>query len=191
MNEIQDKNLIERFIKPLFVRSVEYKPVQSPDFTKPLNTYRLQNRDTEFTDADLDELGHILYGEISNRSDEGKQGLERQVITNTAFNRMQEYKMHSGKNYSLADVLRMPNQYQAYLPDGIKNADGTTTESQYQMSKNKKIDAVSKKKYDDTRAFIESLKKGDIQDNTNGAFYYVHKDDGSIEYDDTRPLFAK
>jgi hypothetical protein len=191
MQQEESKNLIDRFVKPLFVKTINYssdiKPATTtPNYTKPLSSYPLQGRDVDFTDSDLDELSLILFGEVSNRPEE-KQDLERRVIANTAINRLGEYRK-AGRNMSLTDVLRQPNQYQAYLPSGIKGKDGSITESQYMKAKKGTLDEVSKRKYENIKTFTQSLKSGKFDDNTEGAFYYIHNPDGSIKYDNTRNL---
>lgn len=175
-------NPIDRFVKPLFTKRVEYNFAgHQPSYTEPLKSYSLQNRGVSLTDSDLDELAYILMGEVGNRGPE-KQDLEARVIINTALNRLNEYAS-GGKKKTLADVLRMPNQYQGYMPDN--------PESQYSKAKSGKMDELTKSKFQFIRSVVDSLKQGKFEDNTNGAFYYVHNPDGSIEYDDSRPLISR
>ncbi len=129
-----------------------------------------------------DEFRPVAFGEISNRSPK-QQELEARVILNTAINRMKEYAKH-GQYFTLAEVLKMPNQYQA---QGGK---------QYQIYKGvnhpatQELDAKKKTALDHTfDELLAEAKAGTLKDNTNGAFYYIHNPDGSITYDDKRPLF--
>jgi len=151
---------------------------------------------------DLEEMRAILWGEVGDRTlpkeireleeDDPrkieakkeqfeKQKLEAQVIVNTAFNRMDEIRRyHGGKEVSLTDVITSDNQYQAM------------GENQYNLYKAGKLnmdnpDVQRRLKAIDT--VLSQIRKGTLIENTNGAFYYIHNPDGSITYDDERPLF--
>ncbi len=135
------------------------------------------DRNVKLTDDDLQELRNVLYAEISNRDPE-KQKLESRVIVNTALNRIKQYGA-KGRQLALAQVLREPNQYQGYAPD--------KPDSQYNVVKSGKGNT---KKLAAIDAVLEELKGGAFKDETNGAVFYFHKPDGSIQYDDKRPLYA-
>ena len=132
-----------------------------------------------FTEDDLEEAKHVLYGEISDR-DIDKQTMEAEVILNTAINRVGQYA-EKGKEMSLADVLRMPNQYQAYMPDEPDSLYNQSKRGEYATGGERRIQAI-----EDTFAKAQA---GDLEDNTNGSVFYIHNPDGTIEYDDTRKLY--
>ena len=132
-------------------------------------------RGIDLSDDDIDELKHVLYSEIGNRSQE-KRSLEADVVINTALNRVTENRSKGRGPQTLKEVLRQDNQYQGL---GTK---------QYEISKSGKGEARKNEAID---AALARLKSGELEDNTNGAFYYIHNDDGTITYDDTRPLYAK
>lgn len=139
--------------------------------------YKLADRGVEFDDDDVAELRNVLYSEISNRDPE-KQKMESRVILNTALNRMGQYR-DRGRELTLGDVLREPNQYQGYMPDNEK--------SQYNVARSGKGD---KKKLAAIDEVIQEVISGKLEDTTNGAVYYIHHPDGRIEFDDKKPLFA-
>lgn len=143
-------------------------------------SYHLPNRGATLTDADIEAFRPLLYGEVSNRNYDKKR-LEGDVIFNTALNRQKEYARY-GQNKTIAEILAMPNQYQAY---------GGPQYKEYASSTNP-ISAAKKKEVD---AIVDEIKKkvqgGDFKDNTQGAYYYIHNPDTSITYDNAKPLFAK
>lgn len=153
---------------------------------KPLgNTYQVPGRDVTLTDSDLNVLRPTLYGEVSNRPYD-KKDLEANVITNTAINRMVAYAKN-GMQKSMADVLSMPNQYQAYNGEQYKNYSNpnlTGPDSEKRDQVNKIVDGI-----------IASIKDGTFKDNTNNSMFYKHignnPDTATIQYDDTRSLFKK
>lgn len=131
-------------------------------------------RDNQISENDLDEAKAILFGEISNRPSE-KQMLEAQTILNTAFNRMDEYRK-KGKNYTLTQVLQMPNQYQAYKG------------KQYNKFKSGEIDELDKRKIESIDSVLKLVRNGEFINNIEDRVFYVHKPDGRIIADD-RKLF--
>lgn len=131
-------------------------------------------RDNQISHNDLEEAKAILFGEISNRSTD-KQLLEAKTILNTAFNRMDEYRK-KGKNYTLTEVLQMPNQYQAYKG------------KQYNKYKSGQIEELDKRKIKAIDEILNTVKNGEFQNNVGDSVFYVHKDDGRIIVDD-RKLF--
>lgn len=143
-------------------------------------SYFVADRNAEITPSDNQELAPVLFGEISSDRPIEKQELEARVILNTALNRIKEYKKH-GKDYTLKDVLSMPNQYQAYGGN------------EYLKYKNDNLDYLSNKKKDNIDSILAKLlteiENGTFKDNTKGAFYYQHNPDGSIEFDSKKPLF--
>lgn len=139
----------------------------------PMQVYKA--RDVDFNDEEIEELRNILYGEISNRPKD-KQALEARVIINTALNRIKENRDLGMSFDTMMKVLHQDNQYQAL---GGK---------QYELAKRGEADPDKMAVIDEV---IEELKQGKIKENTNGAFYYIHNPDGSITYDDNRPLYSK
>ncbi len=143
-------------------------------------SYSIPDRGVNLTDKDFESIRPLIYGEISNRTPD-KQELESHVILNTALNRMKEYSKR-GQNKSLSDIVAMPNQYQAYGGQ------------QYNLYGNPP-DAVAQKKKQQVDAIVDKIrdqvKTGSYPDNTGGAFYYIHNPDGTITYDNKKPLFAK
>jgi len=132
---------------------------------------------------DFDKIRPVLFGEVSNRPYDKKQ-LEANVIMSTILNRQNEYKKVHKKDYSLNDIVSMPNQYQAYggKQYNLYN-DGTTTDLDTQ--KKNEIDSIS----DD---IWNQLKSGSFKDQAGGGYYYKHNEkDGSITYDNERQLFTK
>jgi len=102
---------------------------------------------------------------VSNRSPE-QQEYEARVITNTAINRVPQYKGHGDLNF--AGVLTAKNQYQAYKGkeyNRYKSGDIRYTDQQ----KLKAIDKV-----------IAELKAGTLKDNTNNSVFYEHTPDREI-----------
>lgn len=131
-------------------------------------------RDNSISEPDLQEAKAIIFGEVSNRTPE-KQKLEAQSILNTAFNRMDEYRKH-GKEYTLTQVLQMPNQYQAYqkpLYTRFKKGD-------IQPGDKQKIDAID--------SVLNDVRGGNFINNIGKDVSYTHKSDGRIIVDN-RKLF--
>lgn len=158
----------------------EIKPIQTPQIKK----YALANRGAEFTDSDFDNLKPLIYGEVSNR-DYGKKQLEADVIINTAINRQREYEnnpvsQYRGKKLPISEIIAMPNQYQAYGGDQYNTY--FNPNNPIDIAKKKEVDAI-------VDAIAEKIRRGEYVDNTEGAFYYAHKDDNTITYDNLRPLY--
>ena len=154
--------------------------VEAQAIPKPVQ-YNLKDRGVAISDADINAFRPLLYGEVSNRTPD-KQALEANVIFNTALNRVKAYN-ERGQKKTLADVLAMPNQYQAYGGP------------QYQAYHNPPdvVAAAKKKQVDDIiNAIHEQVKVGQYADSTEGAYYYVHDPKtGKITYDNMKPLFKK
>ena len=74
----------------------------------------------------------------------------------------------------------MPNQYQAYGGQQYKNYYNPTNE--LEKRKKQEIDAI-------VDQIAQQILSGTYDDNTAGAYYYIHHPDGRIEYDNTRKLF--
>ncbi len=134
-------------------------------------------RGVPITPQDLSELRNTLFAEISNR-DSQKQGLEARTIINTALNRVAQYAK-KGKNLSLAEVLKQPNQYQG---SGSK---------EYNRIKNGLLMPTDQQKVQAIDEALRELAGGRFTDNTSGAVYYQHAPDGSIHYDDSKTLYQK
>lgn len=140
--------------------------------------YSLPDRDAYITDSDIEKMRPLIYGEVSNR-DYDKKALEADVIFNTAINRQREYGGR-GKELSIADIVAMPNQYQAY--GGNQYNTYFNPQNPIDMAKKKEVDAIVDR-------IAEKIRKGEYVDNTEGAFYYIHEDDGKIKYDNLKKLF--
>src|SRR3989304_9326090 len=136
-------------------------------------SYNLKDRGVQVTDADIQAIRPLLYGELSNRTPD-KQTLEANVILNTALNRVREYAAH-GKKKTLSEVIAMPNQYQAYGGQQYKAYDNPIDAPS--IAKKKQVDAI-------VDTLHGQIRSGVYPDNTNGAYYYRHNPDGTIAYDD-------
>lgn len=148
---------------------------------KEVPQYHLADRGVSVTDDDIQNLRPLIYGEVSNRTPD-KQALEANVIVNTALNRVKEYG-GKGQKKTLSDVIAMPNQYQAYK--GKQYNEYLNPSDPVALAKKKQIDAI-------LDSIHEQIKTGKYDDNTAGAYYYVHDPKtGVITYDNQRPLFAK
>ncbi len=153
----------------------------APTPVQPPAQYNLKDRGVSVSDADLNAIRPLIYGEISNRAPD-KQALETNVILNTALNRVKEYNAR-GQNKTLADVIAMPKQYQAY--GGNQYQQYSAPPDAVAMAKKKQVDTIMD-------GISKQIQSGKYPDNTQGAFYYVHDPKtGKITYDNTRPLFAK
>ena len=142
--------------------------------------YHLKDRGVSVTDADIEAIRPVVYGEVSNRTPD-KQALESHVIINTALNRVKEYNAR-GQKKSLSDVIAMPNQYQAY--GGKQYQEYGNPSDPVALAKKKQIDLILDQ-------IAEQIRSGQYEDNTGGAYFYVHNPDQTISYDNKRPLFAK
>lgn len=144
------------------------------DMPKPKRTVR----GVELSDEDVAELRKIVYSEVSNRPKD-KKDLEARILFNTALNRIAENRK-KGKELTLAEVLKQPNQYQGY---------NTPLYQEYNRPK----DFLSKTRQQQVdevvNGMLADVDAGKFEDNTNGAFYYQHKGD-KIYYDDEKPLFV-
>jgi hypothetical protein len=164
--------------KPIVYDREEYLKSQGVKAPVAPVKYSLKDREAEFDDNDFEKIRPLLYGEIGNR-DFSKKAMEADVIFNTAINRQREYRK-KGKNMTIADIVAMPNQYQAYGGDQYKNY--YNPKNPLEVAKKKEIDSI-------VDAIAEKIKKGQYVDNTEGAFYYVHEDDGRIKYDNLKKLY--
>lgn len=147
--------------------------------TPPQAQYHVPGRNLTLSDADLSVLRPVLYGEISNRNSSKKE-LEARVIFNTALNRMKAYA-DRGETKSLADVLSAPNQYQAY--GGKQYQTYSNPGDASSTAKKQQVDQIVQK-------FLNEMEGGNFPDVTNGAYYYQHTPSGTIQYDNSRQLFA-
>ncbi len=142
--------------------------------------YNLKDRGIQISDDDINAFRPLLYGEVSNRTPD-KQALEAHVIFNTALNRIKAYA-EKGQKKSLADVISMPNQYQAY--GGKQYQAYSNPADAPSLSKRKQVDAIMD-------AIHKQIQSGNYPDNTEGSYYYIHQPTGQITYDNKKPLFAK
>jgi hypothetical protein len=151
-------------------------------YTPPVNPsiYKLKDREARITDEDIEAFKPLLYGEVSNRNFTKKQ-LEGDVIFNTALNRQKEYAK-KGQYKTIAEVLAMPNQYQAY--GGKQYQAYSSPADSISAAKKKEVDAI----VDEIK---DRIRRGDYKDTTEGAYFYIHNPDQTITYDNKRPLFAK
>jgi hypothetical protein len=154
-------------------------PVVIPEKIKPVQ-YHLKDRGVQISEEDLNAMRPLLYGEISNRTPD-KQSLESDVIFNTAVNRAKAYAAR-GQNKALAEIVAMPNQYQAY--GGAQYQEYYNPSNPVSLAKKKQVDLM-------VDGIRDRINKGQFVDNTQGAYYYIHNKDGTIQYDNGRPLFAK
>ncbi len=141
-------------------------------------TYNLPDRGAKVTDADIEAFRPLLFGEVSNRNYDKKK-LEANVILNTVLNRQKEYSKR-GKEKTVAEILAMPNQYQAY--GGPQYKEYASTTNPVSAAKKKEVDAI----IDEIK---EQIKSGQYQDTTEGAYFYIHNPDQTIAYDNKRKLF--
>lgn len=133
-------------------------------------------RGNSLNDKDLNMLGGVLFGEMSNRNS-SKQDLESQVITNTALNRMSELAQR-GATTTLSNVLSSPKQYQAY------------NGNEYSRYMNNQLKPTDQQKVDAINRTLSNLKSGNFPDNTGGRVYYQHDNQGRIWVQNGK-LFAK
>lgn len=146
---------------------------------KPLPaTYHLPDRGVKITDDDIEAFKPLLYGEVSNRKFDKKK-LEADVIFNTVLNRQKEYAKR-GQNKSVAEILAMPNQYQAY--GGPQYKEYASTTNPISAAKKKEVDSI-------VEEIKQRIRRGDYQDNTQGAYFYIHNPDQTITYDNKKKLF--
>lgn len=155
------------------VPEIQSENGQNLDVPRETGVYIDPVRKVQFDDSDTEELKKILYSEVGNRSQE-KRALEATVIINTALNRLAENQKLGRGPQTLLGVLTADNQYQGYQSKQYKVA--TTSEA-------------SPKKLAVIEEILTKLKNGELTDNTNGAFYYIHNPDGTITYDDKRKLY--
>jgi hypothetical protein len=160
--------------KPPSALSGMYTPPPIPP------TYHLPDRGVKVTDADIEAFKPLLYGEVSNRKFPKKQ-LEADVILNTALNRQAEYAKR-GKEKTVAEILAMPNQYQAY--GGPQYQEYASTTNPVSAAKKKEVDTI-------VESIRERIRRGDYKDTTQGSYFYIHNPDKTITYDNKKPLFAK
>jgi len=167
-------------ISDIFQPKEYFYQAKQPTFTPVVspNKYTLKDRGVDFTDEDFKAMRPLIYGEISNRNREKKE-LEANVILNTIINRARAYK-ERGMNKSLAEIVAMPNQYQAY--GGKQYQAYYNPPDQVSLAKKKEVDAI-------LDAIEQQIRSGQYADNTEGASYYIHNPDQSITYDNKRKLF--
>ena len=162
-------------------KTVYNKPqMYGPKPVEPKQNYKKDSRESIVNEVDYESLRPLIYGEVSNR-DFGDKKMEADVIFNTALNRQKEYAGR-GQIKTIGEILAMPNQYQAYGGD------------QYNQYANP-LDQGSELKKKEVDDIVDDIKRrvrnGEFEDNTEGAYYYIHNSDGSITYDNLRELFAK
>lgn len=158
---------------------VEYD-AESPVSTSDEETIAIPDRNIQISTSSIDDIVKpILFGELSNRPIEKKE-LEVRVILNTALNRIKQLK-DKGKEVSLEEVLTAPNQYQAYDGEQYNNYISDELDS-LGIKKKEELDVIMEK-------VLNELKAGTFKDNTRGAVFYVHEEDGRITFDSTKKLF--
>lgn len=125
--------------------------------------YSIPSRKVTVVEPDLEELGAILFGEIGNRPLD-KKLLEARTIANIALNRAEK----EGK--SLAEVLRQPNQFQAYKGN------------QYNLYKSGKAatSTISKEKVDAVNKILDEIRQGTLKNNIGDNLSYAHRKDNTI-----------
>lgn len=148
------------------------------DVHKAPAVYNLPDRGATITDEDFEAFKPLLYGEVSNRDYKKKQ-LEADVIFNTVLNRQPEYAKYK-QNRTIAEILAMPNQYQAY--GGKQYAEYANPTLPMSINKKKEVDMI-------VEDIKRRVKSGEFKDTTEGAYYYIHNPDYSITYDNMKKLF--
>ena len=138
------------------------------------NAVVMDTTSTLMTDM-VDYLERIRQGALL-----GKKSLEANVILNTALNRVSAYNK-KGQNKTLSEILSTPNQYQAYQSPQYKAY--FNPPDPVALKKKQEIDSI-------LNEIFAQVKAGKYNDSTGGAYYYAHNKDGTIEYDNKKPLFA-
>ncbi len=128
---------------------------------------------TVYTAAEIAELRNILYSEVGNRSQD-KRKLEARVVVSTVLNRLAINQKEKRGPQTIIGVLHQPNQYQGWQS------------KQYNLAASGKGNV---KKLEAIDAVLDTLNAGTFKDTANGAYFYVHNSDGTIEYDDTRNFY--
>lgn len=161
--------LTDKFSRPLKYESEKERPEK----------YRIRMADLDRETYDK-LLRPIVFGEVSNR-DTDKKELESRIVLNTAINRLVE-KKRMGHEMSFGEVLSEPKQYQAYGGE------------QFNLYHSQDLDEPTKQKKQEIDSILNNLwnevKSGTFEDNTQGAYYYIHNKDGTITYDNNKKLFA-
>lgn len=165
---------LSKFFSPSPVIAPQKVSAQGPQ------TYQLKDRGATITDSDIDAFRPLFYGEVSNRNFDKKM-LEADVIFNTVLNRQKEYA-RKGQNKTISEILSMPNQYQAY--GGPQYLEYQNPVLPFSVAKKKEVDKI-------VDSIKEKVKSGNYKDITQGSYYYTHKPNKSITYDNVKPLFAK
>jgi len=129
------------------------------------NKYWIRNN--EITESDLQEARAVLFNEVSNRTEPGKQELEAQTILNTAFNRMENPTIGK-KGQTLTEILQYKNQYKGYQG------------GEYKRLKIGDIKDTDKPKLAAIDAAIEKVRNGSFINNIEDYRFYTHKLDGRI-----------
>lgn len=128
----------------------------------------IPDRKVSVSDRDLDELKHIMFGEISNRNT-NKQVLEARTIANVALNRLANGKgLSVGKGGTLSDVLTAPNQFQAF------------NGKEYGRSKSGQLTPSDAPKLKAIQSILAEIKSGSFTDSIEGRRYYTHDAAGAI-----------
>lgn len=157
---------------------------QAPIAPTASGRHELPSRGASFTEEDFEMMKPLVYGEVSNRGLEKRQ-MEADVIFNTAINRQKEYENHpysqyKGSKLPISEIVAMPNQYQAYGGDQYQNY--YNPQNPVDVAKKKEVDMI-------VDMIADKIRRGEYVDNTEGAFYYIHEDDGKIKYDNLRKLY--
>lgn len=129
---------------------------------KPSGVYS-PRRGLEVTEDDLAELEAILFGEVANKPLD-KKLTEARTIANIVLNRAEA----SGK--TVKEVLREPNQFQAYLGKEYKK---------YKSGEAEK-NVVSRKKVEAIRKVVEELRKGQFKNTVGDNLSYAHLKDDTL-----------
>lgn len=165
------------------VTSVSSKPkvAESAPLAAQEWTYKDDKRgEIKMTEDQLNRARGVFYGEIGNR-DTAKKELEARVIMNTAMNRVGEFN-RLGTPKTIQEVLEDASIYQAYGGDQYNLYNNPDKMNELDKKKKAEVDAIMDK-------IINEIKSGKFEDNTNQSFYYVHNPDGTISFDDKRPLW--
>ena len=130
--------------------------------TKSDKEYTIPGRTAKPKEKDLEELGAIIYGEISNRSLD-KQILEARTIANIVLNRMEN---HEWKGKGVADIVlehKKNAKYPAFqAKDGKQYRDYKTNNA----TDTSKLAAISK--------VIEEVRSGTLENKIGNDLMYAH-----------------
>ena len=125
-----------------------------------MSIYKIKDRPVEVKDDEIKDLGAVAFGEAGNNIDEIR------MVMNVAINRANQGNGDVFKELSKKGKSRP--EFQAY---GGKQYNDFMTDN---------LDFVSKKKAALVNQVLNEIKNGTLVDNTDGATYFSHGDDGKL-----------